>query len=67
MRRSMAYPIERQVVPMLSRPDTRLQRGSGWLYEPKYDGFCALIFRDSDRLDIGSRNGNAHNQAWVLT
>ena len=42
---------------MLSRAEAELPQGSEWLYEPKYDGFRALVFRDGERLEIDSRNG----------
>ncbi len=44
-------------MPMLSRPESVLPAGEGWLYEPKYDGFRALVHRDGDRIEIDSRNG----------
>jgi len=44
-------------MPMLSRPESVLPAGEGWLYEPKYDGFRALVHRDGDRLEIDSRSG----------
>lgn len=37
------------------RPD--IPRGEGWVYEPKWDGFRALVFRDGDEIQISSRNG----------
>jgi ATP-dependent DNA ligase len=42
---------------MLSRAANELPRGNEWLYEPKYDGFRALVFRDGGRIEIDSRNG----------
>lgn len=34
-----------------------LPAGDGWLYEPKLDGFRALIHFDGRRIHIDSRNG----------
>jgi ATP-dependent DNA ligase len=34
-----------------------LPQGEGWLYEPKWDGFRSLIFRDGDRVRIQSKAG----------
>ncbi|MCU1554523.1 MAG: dependent ligase [Arthrobacter sp.] len=31
--------------------------GPGWSYEPKWDGFRSIIFRDGEEVEIGSRNG----------
>ena len=30
--------------------------GDGWLYEPKWDGFRCIVFRDGDDVELGSRN-----------
>ena len=47
-----APPIE----PMLAKATDGLPDGVGWLYEPKWDGFRALVFRDGDELFIQSRD-----------
>jgi ATP-dependent DNA ligase len=52
----MPYPIEPPIEPMLARLQPAIPRGDGWLYEPKWDGFRAIVFRDGDRVHIGSRN-----------
>jgi ATP-dependent DNA ligase len=41
---------------MLARPVDALPDGEGWLFEPKWDGFRALVFRDADELFIQSRD-----------
>lgn len=41
---------------MLARLQGEIPRGEGWCYEPKWDGFRAVVFRDRDRLHISSRN-----------
>src|SRR5687767_13495638 len=33
-----------------------LPDGEGWLYEPKWDGFRVLVFRDGDHLELRSRD-----------
>jgi ATP-dependent DNA ligase len=38
--------------PMEAEPVTDLPRGKGWLYEPKYDGFHRLAYRDGDKVDL---------------
>ena len=30
--------------------------GDGWLYEPKWDGFRCIVFRDGDEIELASRN-----------
>jgi ATP-dependent DNA ligase len=44
------------VLPMLAKSLGDLPRGEGWLFEPKWDGFRALIFRDGEELLIQSRD-----------
>lgn len=41
---------------MLAELAHEIPRGEGWRYEPKWDGFRAIIFRDGENLHIGSRN-----------
>jgi ATP-dependent DNA ligase len=41
---------------MLAALRREIPRGDGWLYEPKWDGFRAIVFREADRVHIGSRN-----------
>jgi ATP-dependent DNA ligase len=40
---------------MLARLSDALPDGEGWLYEPKWDGFRALVFRDGDEIYTQSR------------
>jgi ATP-dependent DNA ligase len=41
---------------MLARPESSLPLGEGWLFEPKWDGFRALVFRAGDELYTQSRD-----------
>ncbi|HEX6736688.1 MAG TPA: ATP-dependent DNA ligase [Vicinamibacteria bacterium] len=50
------FPIEPPVEPMLAQLATELPAGEGWLFEPKWDGFRAIVFRDRDRLYLQSRD-----------
>jgi ATP-dependent DNA ligase len=50
------FPIEPPVEPMLAKLATELPPGEGWLFEPKWDGFRAIVFRDRDRLYVQSRD-----------
>lgn len=50
------FPIEPPVEPMLARLAPTVPAGPGWLFEPKWDGFRALVFRAGDRLFIQSRD-----------
>jgi ATP-dependent DNA ligase len=52
----MAFPVEPPIEPMLAKLATELPAGDGWLFEPKWDGFRAIVFRDRDRFYIQSRD-----------
>jgi ATP-dependent DNA ligase len=55
-------PVNPPVLPMLSKRIDTLPEGEGWIFEPKWDGFRALIFRDQDELTIQSREGKPLNR-----
>ncbi|MCE0487835.1 ATP-dependent DNA ligase [Ornithinimicrobium sediminis] len=50
----MDLPVMPPVKPMLAKPATTIPPGQ--LYEPKWDGFRSVVFRDGDEVVIGSRN-----------
>jgi len=52
----MRLPFEPPIEPMLAKAADALPDGDGWLYEPKWDGFRALVFRDGDEILIQSRD-----------
>jgi ATP-dependent DNA ligase len=52
----MAYPIPPPVEPMLAKLATELPEGEGWLFEPKWDGFRAIVFRDGGEVYVQSRD-----------
>jgi ATP-dependent DNA ligase len=52
----MAFPLEMPVLPMLAKASATLPVGDGWLYEPKWDGFRCIVFRDGADVELGSRN-----------
>ena len=58
----MALPVPPPVLPMLSKRIAELPEGDGWIFEPKWDGFRALIFRDGDDLTIQSRDEKPLNR-----
>ncbi len=55
-RATMRLPFAPPLEPMLAKPSGALPAGEGWLYEPKWDGFRALVFRDGDETLIQSRD-----------
>jgi ATP-dependent DNA ligase len=52
----MDLPVNPPILPMLANRVGELPSGEGWIFEPKWDGFRALIFRDGDELLIQSRD-----------
>ena len=48
-------PIPLDMEPMLSAPGEGIPRGDSWEYEPKWDGFRTLVFRDGDKVELISR------------
>ncbi len=52
----MRLPFEPPLEPMLAKPASALPAGDGWLYEPKWDGFRAIVFRDGDEVFTQSRD-----------
>jgi ATP-dependent DNA ligase len=52
----MRLPFEPPIEPMLAKAADGLPDGEGWLYEPKWDGFRAIVFRDGDETYIQSRD-----------
>ena len=47
---------------MLAKRVDALPEGDGWIFEPKWDGFRALVFRDGDDLTIQSRDEKTLNR-----
>src|ERR671916_1755935 len=52
----MDLPVLPPVSPMLAKAATKLPTGNGLFYEPKWDGFRCVVFRDGDEVELGSRN-----------
>ena len=53
----MAPVLQPPVAPQLARPRAALPEGDGWAYEPKLDGFRAVVFVDGADVHLQSRNG----------
>ena len=52
----MKLPIKLDMEPMLSAPSANgIPEGDSWEYEPKWDGFRTLVFRDGDQVELVSR------------
>src|SRR5687767_1051748 len=55
-------PFDPPLAPMLSKAADRLPDGEGWHFEPKWDGFRTLIFRDGDEILLQSRDKKPMNR-----
>jgi ATP-dependent DNA ligase len=51
----MDLPFQPPLAPMEAKSVASIPSGDGWQYEPKWDGFRAIGFRDHDRVFISSR------------
>src|SRR5919112_1257508 len=52
----MDLPLLPPVKPMLAKAVTKVPTAEGMFYEPKWDGFRCIVFRDGDEVELGSRN-----------
>ena len=58
----MKLPLSAPVKPQLAKSKRDLPEGEGWCYEPKWDGFRTIVFRDGDEVHLQSRNGKPMNR-----
>jgi ATP-dependent DNA ligase len=58
----MNLAVNPPVLPMLSKRIAELPQEGEWVFEPKWDGFRALIFRDADEILIQSRDEKPLNR-----
>ena len=58
----MSLPLAPPVKPQLARSAKDLPEGDGWAYEPKFDGFRTIVFRDGNDVHLQSRNGKPMNR-----
>src|SRR5258708_15257268 len=47
---------------MLAKRVDEIPTGESWVFEPKWDGFRALVFRDTEEILIQSRDGKSLNR-----
>jgi len=52
---AMRLPFQPPLQPMLAKLARSIPDGDGWLFEPKWDGFRCIVFRDGDRIELFSR------------
>jgi ATP-dependent DNA ligase len=53
----VSLPLRPPYAPMEARLVDEIPAGPGWQYEPKWDGFRCLAFRDGDRIELQSKSG----------
>ena len=58
----VALPLDPPLKPQLARTAKDLPEGEGWRFEPKWDGFRIVAFRDGDEVHLQSRNGRPMNR-----
>jgi ATP-dependent DNA ligase len=58
----MHLPVHPPVRPMLAKRIDQLPTGEEWIYEPKWDGFRTLVFREGDEILLQSRDEKSLNR-----
>ncbi len=53
----MSLPLSKKYHPMEAQSASELPAGPEWQYEPKWDGFRCVAFRDASRVDLQSKSG----------
>jgi ATP-dependent DNA ligase len=55
----MHLPINPGYKPMEAKSASELPAGNHWQYEPKWDGFRCLAFRDGEKIELQSKAGRS--------
>ena len=55
-------PVKWPILPMLAKRVDELPAGETWIFEPKWDGFRAIVFRDREEVQIQSRDEKPLNR-----
>jgi ATP-dependent DNA ligase len=58
----MHLPVNPPVLPMLAKRIGELPEHGSWFFEPKWDGFRTLVFRDREKVLIQSRDAKSLNR-----
>ena len=53
----MTLPLRQSFAPMEALSVDTIPVGEAWRYEPKWDGFRCLAFRDGDKVELQSKSG----------
>jgi ATP-dependent DNA ligase len=55
----MTLPLKRPFAPMEAQSVDTIPEGDQWQYEPKWDGFRCLLFRDGETIELQSKSGQS--------
>ncbi|UDY23015.1 ATP-dependent DNA ligase [Nocardioides sp. Kera G14] len=55
----MDLPVMPPVLPMLAKPQAKVPTSGGIAFEPKWDGFRCLVFRDGEEIELASRTAKS--------
>src|SRR5438552_3451383 len=55
----MPLKIKQPLAPMEAQSVAEIPAGPEWQYEPKWDGFRCLVFRDGDKVELQSKSGQS--------
>jgi ATP-dependent DNA ligase len=58
----VTLPLPTNYAPMEAKLVAELPAGGEWQYEPKFDGFRCLAFKDGDEVDLRSKSGQPFNR-----
>jgi ATP-dependent DNA ligase len=58
----MQLPVNPPILPMLAKRVSEIPVSGSWIFEPKWDGFRTLVFRDGDEIMIQSRDEKPLNR-----
>jgi ATP-dependent DNA ligase len=58
----VTLPLSPPIKPQLAKSSRDLPQGEQWCYEPKWDGFRTIAFRDGGEVFLQSRNGKPMNR-----
>src|SRR5436853_2876370 len=53
----MTLPLKQPYLPMEAKSAEKLPVGDNWQYEPKWDGFRCIAFRDKEKIELQSKSG----------
>jgi ATP-dependent DNA ligase len=58
----VSLPLSAPILPMLAKRVAEIPAGDDWIFEPKWDGFRCVVFRDGEEILLQSRDGKPLNR-----